>query len=879
MRWVSRLRLRLRSLFRAGEVERELDEELQYHLARLMDDYVAAGMTRRDARYRALREMGAIDQRKEDCRDARGLALVDSLRQDLTYALRALRKSPGFSCVAILSLAIGVGANTTIFTFVNAVLLRPLPYPGSDRLVVLHEHALDSSEPLNVHPLSFVEWRIRTRSFEKLVLVQAPPLNVIGSTGPEMINRMLTTSELFQVFGVHPVLGRGFTEEDTRPGNHEQVILGHGFWRRWFGGDPGVIGRQLRAQDGSLTIVGVAPAGFRIGLIEPEALTPLTIDPANPSATGSRSFQCYGRLAPGVGLDAARAEMTAIASALRGRHRVNDGMGVLVSGLHEYLVREARPGLRLLMGVVATVLAIACVNLAALLMARGIGRRSELAVRAALGASRGRLLRQLVIESLVLSSLGGAAGLVIASWAVQALLALSLTGGALTSGASGPARLDAACLLFTFALSTATTLVFGLMPARQASRVDPQTALREWTRAATATRGQHRLRRVLVVAEVALAVVLLVGAGLLLRTLASLGRVSLGFQPAETITMGLFLGLRPPETRIAVIDQILDRVETVPGVKSAGTIQFLPLQGATCGTSFWLEEHAGGRDPDRALPTECSLVSRGYFAAMGIPVLDGRPFDRRDRPSSPRVLLVNQSFAKRYFPDGRVLGRRIFVRSSNQALAEIVGVAGDVRHNGLTSEPAPTVFLLHAQTPGYITNLVVRTRGDPISHAAAIRRAIHEADPTQAVSSARTIEGDVARVLARPRLQAILVTGFAIIAVILAAIGVYGLIAYVVTQRAHEIGIRLALGATRRTVFFELFDQGARLVAAGLVLGLAAAAATRHFVSTLVFGVTTGDPQTYLLAALMFSAAALAAVVIPARRASRVEPVTALRCQ
>ena len=834
-----------------------------------------AGSSPSEARYKALRAMGGIDQRKEECRDARGLQLVDALRQDVTYALRALRKSPGFSTVAILSLAIGMGANTTIFTFVNGVLLTPLPYRDSDRLVVLHEHKLDSTEPLAVHPVNYVEWRGRAHSFEALALVQTPPLNVMGSNGAEQVGRILTTSELFQVFRVSPVLGRGFTAEDTQPGGNQVVVLGYGFWQRWFGGDPGVIGRQLAAPDGSLTIVGVAPQGFRIGFTEPDAFTPMTIDPANPASTGSRAFQCYGRLSAGVSLDAATAEMTVIASALQQQYPFNEGMGVSVSGLHEFLVREARPGLRLLTAVVVAVLAIACLNLAGLLMARGIGRRGEFAVRAALGASRGRLVRQLMIESFVLSSCGGAAGLLIAYWATQALVALSA--GALTAGTAEPISLNVSCLIFTFVVSTVTALAFGLVPARQASRVDPQAALRERTRGATSDRRHHRVRSVLVVAEVALALVLLVGAALLLRTLSSLVHVELGFQPAETLTMGLFLGGRPPEARSAVIDQILDRVEGVPGVKSAGTIQFLPLRGMTCGTGFWLETQAMDRNPSRTLPTECALVSRGYFAAMGIPVVAGRPFDRRDRMAGPRVLIVNQAFAKRYFPDGRVLGRRILVQASNQALAEVIGVVGDVHHTGLTSNPAPTVFLLHAQTPGYVTNLVVRTSGDPLARAAALRRAVHDVDPTQAVSGIGTIEQDVAKVLARPRLLAALVTCFAVIAVVLAVIGVYGLSAYVVTLRTHEIGIRLALGATREKVFFELFGQGAQLVFAGLIVGVAGAVALRKSASTFIFGVTTGDPLTYLFAALTFSAVALAAVIIPARRASRIEPTSALR--
>lgn len=877
MRWIRILRLRLRSLLRSGQADVDLDEELEFHLQHLIDDHVAAGMSPSAARYRALREMGAVAQRKDECRDARGLALVDSIRQDVAYAVRALRKTPAFSLVAILSLAIGIGANTTIFTLVNGILLRPLPYPESDRLVVFHEHSLQSADALSVHPVNFIAWRERARSFESLTLVQTPPLNVMGANGPEQVVRVLTTSDLFRVFGVAPVLGRAFSEAETRPGSHAVVILGYGFWRRWYGGDPSVVGRSLPVPDGSLTIVGIAPPGFRIGAMEPDVFTPITIDPANPGATGSRSFQSYGRLAQGVSIDAARSEMAAIASALQKENPVDKGMGVFVSTLQDDLVRDARPGLRLLMAVVSMVLLIACVNLAGLLMARGLNRGSEFALRAALGASRPRLVRQLLIESLVLSIAGGAAGLMLASWTTHALQ--TLASGTLASVTAEPIAVDLTCLFFTFAASCATALAFGLVPALRASHVDPQAALRVQLGRATVDRRHHRIRAALVIAEVALAVVLLVGAGLLLRTLSSLVRVNLGFQPEQTVTMGLFLGVRPPEARISALDQILDRVGSVPGVKAAGTIQFLPLRGATCGTGFWLEQQAGTRDPASALSTECALVSRGYFAAMGIPVLEGRVFDRRDRIATPRVVVVSQSFARRYFQSGRAIGQRVLVQSSNQALADIVGIVGDVHHNGLTSDPAPTVYLLHAQTPGYITNLVVRTAGEPLTYAPAIRRAVYEADPTQAVSAARTIDQDVAAVLARPRLYALLVTCFAGIAVLLASIGVYGLIAYIVTQQTREIGIRVALGATRGKVFLDVVRQGAGLIAGGLVVGLLAAVAVRKVATDLLFGVTPGDPLTYLFAASAFATIALAAVIIPASRATRVEPVRALRCE
>jgi predicted permease len=876
MRQIRALRLRFRSVLRRNRVEHELDDELRYHVERLTDEYIASGLSPTDARYAALREMGPIEPRRGQCRDARGLALVDSLRQDVTYALRALRKSPGFTAVAMLSLALGIGANTTIFTFVNAVLLRPLPYPESGRIVTLREQQAGSQGTVNVHPLNFVEWRARAQSFEALALVQTPPLNVLGGNGAEQILRVQTTPELFRVFGVEPVLGRSFTGLEASRGADNVVVLGHGFWQRWFGGDPSIIGRQLAVREGSLTIVGVAPPGMHVGLAEPDAFTPLSIDPANPGSIGSRSFQCYGRLKPGVSVNTARAEMSVIASALAKEHEIDKGMGVFVSGLHEYLVHEGRPALRLLMAVVATVLLIACANLAGLLLARGLARRGELALRASLGASRGRLLRQLVIESLVLALLGGAAGLALAFWATEALV--SVSAGALTVGSTEPIRLDATCLAFTFFTSTLTALVFGLLPARHASRVAPQAALREQTRTGTADRRQQRMRRLLVTMEVAMAVVLLVGAGLLLRTFSSLLRVDLGFQPSGTVTMGLFLGVRPPEARAAMIDQIIDRVEALPGVKAASTIQFLPLTGMTCGTGFWIEGQGVG-DPARSLATECSMISRGYFAAMGIPVLEGRAFDRRDRAGTGRVVMVNRSFARRYFPDGRAVGRRVLVQATNQALAEIVGVAGDIRHNGLTTEPAPTVFLLHAQTPGYITTLVVRTAGEASSRVSEIRRAIHEVDPAQAVSGAKTLEQYLGDALARPRMYAALVTAFALIAFTLAVIGVYGMLAYSVAQRTREIGIRLALGAARRRIFLDLFLQGVGLISIGLACGLAVSFALRKMMSTLLFGVTPADPVTFAIAAVAFAAVSCAAVAIPAHRASRVEPLNALRLE
>ncbi len=831
-------------------------------------------MAPEEARRQAILKFGAVEAVKEDYRDQRSLPVLDHLFKDTRYALRGLRKNPGFTVIAVLTLGLGIGANTTIFTFVNALLLRSLPYPRAEAIVILREQPQNSEETVGVHPFNYLEWRARARSFESLALLQAAPLTVIGDSGAEQISRIQVTAELFRVFGTQPTVGRAFTDEEMQLRSPGVVILGHGFWQTRFGGDPGVVGRNLVARDGSLRIVGVAPPGLRIGTSETDAYTPLRIDPAKPDSVGSRSFVCYGRLKPGVGVEAARAEMASIGSALAREYPLDRGFTVFLAGLRDYLAKDGRGPLMILMVVVATVLLIACVNLASLLLARGLGRRGEFAMRTALGASRARLVAQLVTESLVLSSLGGAIGLAIAYAGTRMLVVLSAD--ALGVGGIESIRLDRACVLFTLAVCGTTVLLFGLFPAWHVSSVEPQLALGGTGRGSTGDRRHQRLRGVLIVAEVAMAVVLLVGAGLLLRTFSNLVSVDLGFQPAQSVTMNLFLGDRSAEARITLVDQILDRVQSVPGIKAVGTIQFLPLTGTNCGTGFWPDGQVQG-DVSRALPTECSLVAGRYFDAMGIPLLEGRSFNSTDRFNSPRTVIVNRIFARRYFSNGRAVGHRILVQGSNQAPAEIIGIVGDIRHNGLTSEPAPTVFLLHSQTPGYITNLVVRTDGDPMTQVAAVRRAIHAVDRNQAVSSVKTMDEYVASSLARPRMYAVFVGSFAALAVVLAVMGVYGLLTYVVTQRTRELGIRLALGATRGGVFSVLFGHGACLTFLGLVVGIGAALMLREIFSTLLFGVTAGDPITYASAAAIFALISLAATAIPARRAARVDPLVALR--
>jgi putative ABC transport system permease protein len=484
-------------------------------------------------------------------------------------------------------------------------------------------------------------------------------------------------------------------------------------------------------------------------------------------------------------------------------------------------------------------------------------------------------VRQLIVESLLLSSLGGAAGLLLGAWATRALLGLSKT--VLTFGRVDEVTLDAHVLAFTIAASSTTAVLFGLLPAWEASRADVQRALRSSGRGGSADRHHHRLRNALVVGEVSIAVVLLVGAGLLLRTFSNLVRIDPGFQPRQVLTMRLFLPNPSAAKRADFVEELLQRVERLPDVRAAGTIQFLPI-GGTSGTGFRFGAEQNV-DVASTLPTNGALISRGYFAAMGIPLLAGRAFGPQDRIGSPRVVIVNQSFVKKFSPDRDPLGRTITVVWSNQAPTEIIGVAGDVRYDGLTTDPAPTVYLPHAQTPGYIMHLVVRTPGSAAPLVTAIRRFVGQLDPTQTVTAVKTMEDYLSEEMARPRLYASLVGAFAALALLLAAVGLYGLVAYVVGQRTHEIGIRIALGAKRISVVQMVLQQGMRLAVIGLILGVAGALAMGRVMSTLLFGVTAADPLTYAAVSLFLLIVALAAAVIPARRAALIDPTVALRCE
>jgi putative ABC transport system permease protein len=804
---------------------------------------------------------------------------MQTLWQDMRYGARMLLKNPGFTLIAVITLALGIGANAAIFSVINSVLLRPLPYPQPERLIWIW--GTNPSADIKQESASlpdFADWKAQGRSFAAVggFTNFSPILTDAGE--PERLTGSLVTDGFFTTLGVSPQLGRAFTPDEDRPDNRRVVVLGHSLWQRRFSGDPGIVGRKIILNGNPYLVVGVMPPGFKHplpGMRAPvEVWTPLGIDPAT---TGRRSdfLGVVARLKPGVAIGQARSEMDALMRRLEGQYPdTNRGWGVILLPLLERFVGDMRPTLYLLLAAVGFLLLIACANVANLLLTRATARQREVAIRSALGARRGRIVRQLLTESALLSGLGGAVGLLMAKWGMDALISMSPA----SLPRLGEVAFDWRVLGGAFGVALVTSLLFGLLPALQAATPLLNEALKEGGRGADAARGK-RLRGAIVVAEVALALLLSVGAGLMLRSFALLQNVNPGFNPEKVLTASLALPRAKYEEGprvVAFYRRLLDEVAALPGVESAGLVDALPLAGGNY-LSFVIE----GRPPaDRTPDAEHRVVSPGYFKAMGIPLIRGRLLSEQDHAQASFATVISETMARRYWPNEDPLGKRINLDDTLAApWRTIVGIVGDVRNEGLNAEPNPQMYVSFAQTPRQGMSLVVRGAGDPTGLVAGVRNKVAELDRDQPLYNVRTLEQALAESLARERFGLLLIVTFAGLALLLAAVGVYGVLAYSVTQRTREIGVRLALGASRRDVLRLIAGQGMKLVLAGVGAGLLAAFALTRLMTRLLYGITATDPLAFIVVSVLLVVVALVACWIPARRATKIDPMVALRCE
>jgi putative ABC transport system permease protein len=804
---------------------------------------------------------------------------VDNFLQDLKYALRTLRRSPTFTAVAVLTLALGIGATTVIFSVVNSVLLTPLPFAEPDRLVSVWEHNLPLNHPRNpVSAGNFQEWRNRARSFEQIAAFADFDYNLTGIDVPERVHSKAVSAEFFSVLGVTPLRGRAFRREDEAPGAPPVVLVTDALWQRQFGRDSSLLGRTIALNGISQEVVGILPPDFEFFGQPAEIWAPLTLE-LNEDAYRGRWLSVIGRLNPGVDVDRARAEMIGLASQLREEQpEHNPSWSANVIGLKETLVGDIRPALLVLLGAVILLQLIACANVANLLLARAAVREKEMALRATLGASQSRVLAQLLTEGLTLALAGGVLGVVLASGGrdlIRTLLPPDLS-------VPGISRLtiDARVLGFSLLITLATGLLFGLAPAFTSVRLNLQDPLRAAGRS-SATAHRARFRDALVVAEVSLALVLLLGAGLLAKSLARLSDVDAGLRPAGLYEMQVTLpNSTYPEgiQQAGFFEQLEQRIRNIPGVQSTGAISFLPLTGLRSATGFVIEGRpfpTHGQEPIG----DMRAVTPGYFETMGIPLLRGRGIEPGDRANAPDVAVISRTLADRLFPGENPLGRRLIYEWGDTTYAEIVGIAGDVHHENLATAPFMEIYRPAAQFPYPFMSVVVRSGEDPGRLSTAIRSEVRQLDGDQPAGTLRPITDLLADTLARPRLNALLLGLFGVVGLTLAGLGIYGLMSYSVVQRTQEIGIRMALGAERRTVVLLVMRRGVVLAAAGISLGLAGALVLTGMLTRLLYGVSPRDPLTFVVIPLFLALVALLASLIPAARASRVDPIVAMRAE
>ncbi len=809
---------------------------------------------------------------------------MQTLLQDLRYGARMLMKQPGFTLIAVLTLALGIGANTAIFTVVNAVLLRPLPYPESDRLVVamLSNPAASQQRQSTMGMADFLAVRERNQSFEHVTAFSFASFTLAGSDRPERIAGAQVSAEFFATLRIAPAQGRDYRREDERPENPRTVVVSHLFWQQRLAGDPQVIGRTISLNSTPYTVIGVMPESFYFPLT-PEAEL-WSVRAITPPQNRPPYFQrCIGRLKPGVTEAQARADLSVIAAQVQQQFPQSPYAAMTTERLASRLVKDARWALWTLLGAVAFVLMIAAANVANLQLARAASREREMAVRLALGAGRRRIVRQLLTESLLLALIGGAAGLLLAVWGVE----LFRLYGPANLPRMQEINLDGRVLGFTMLASLLSGLLFGLIPALQSSRVGLNESLKEGGRGGTESHGRKRLRGVLVVVEVALTLVLLVGAGLMLKSFLRLQGVNPGFNTDRLLTAQLSLPSAQYNDEpkiIAFHQELLNRMKNLPGVEAVGISMSLPPNLLQISNPFGIEGRPLAPGQSRPLAEEMT-ISPDYFTALGVPLLRGRFFTDADRGDAPQVLIINEAMARRYFPNEDPVGKRLQTGdpSPNSPWETIVGVVGNVKYTGLEADEAPTMYVPYT-TPGWVTwsrsmYLVARTTGEPLGLATALRQQVRELDQNLPVTELKTMGQLMHEAVTEPRFAASLLGLFALAALLLAAIGIYGVISYGVTERTHEIGIRMALGANKGDVLRMVIVQGLKLALVGVGIGLAAAFGLTRLMKSFLFNVSATDPLTFIGIAVLLLGVALLACWIPARRATKVDPMIALRCE
>ena len=886
------LRYRARALFRRDAVESELEEEIQFHFEHEVEKHVKAGLPVDEARRRARLAFGGHEQVKEICREARGTSFIELTVQDTKYALRQLWGNPTFALVMILTLALSIGANSAIFSVIQGVLLKRLPYPQAERIVRIF---LSSKEypkfPLN--PFDFRDYRARNHSFESMAAFTRRDVQLSGMGEPVRLNGFAVTSGYFRVLGLEPQLGRDFDFNAELPGNGQQVILSDRLWRTRFGADQKIIGQKITLDMQPFTVIGVMPAGTE----HPgnmyhavtygdsvDAWTPYTFV-GNPNQRGSHYMEGFARLKEGVSAEQAQAELKAMMKQIGREHGDNDsGWNVLVIPLYTEVVGATKPMLLVLLGAVGIVLLIACANAANLLLARASARQREIAVRLAMGAPRSRVVRQLLTESLLISFTGGALGLALAFGGVKALVSLLPA----DFPRAHDIHVSAPVFGFTFLVSLVTGILFGLAPAVQASRTDPKEGLQKGARGTTAGRRQNALRSALVVAEVSLACVLLVGAGLMLRSFLNLVHLDPGFRQEHVLTAGVSLPnerYKKPEQAVRFFDQLTANLSALPGVESAGAGSDLPWTG--------YDENMGGftiegkkPPPNQDYHARYHMATPGYFSALGTPLVAGRYFTEADRgfagDALNKVLIINRSMATLYWPGEDVIGRRLSFEDHPKKDSDwltVVGVVGDVKDQPNSASAQPAFWWPEYQVPQPDMSVVIRARTNPDLLADALRNEVHRLDPALAVADVKLMDAIVDSQVSTPRFTFALVGLFAGLAILLAGIGAYGVIAYTVSQRTSEFGLRMALGAQRGDLVRMVLAQSARLAVPGVVLGVAMALSVGHVLRSLIYGVSPTDPLILTVVVLLVLAVALVASLVPARRAAQADPMTSLRAE